>query len=246
MASQTQNGKAYECVVAEALSRITGFGIAVTPEYHKAKNYLETLDGDQVVRFERTASEAAKIIYRQESLSLLKTGDIRLQPDSKGQRGDVRDIVIAVPSREIGISCKTNHADLKHSRLSQRLDFVRSWGICESGCSDIYWSEIRPIFESLAEIRSKSCRTAEWKELPDVAGSVYWPLLEAWRKELVRALGNPGTESSRRCASLARYLFGNRDFFKVVGRHGKRTFVSVQGFNFGGTLNIPKSKLPSK
>ena len=55
---------------------------------------------------------------------------ISLQPDNVAtQNGDIRDVLIIRRSIkwEIGISVKHNHAALKHSRLSQQLDFGKEW-----------------------------------------------------------------------------------------------------------------------
>ena len=246
MATQVQNGKAYEYAVAEALSRISGCAVDDDLVHQHAQRCFEALSQSQALSFQKTAREAARVIAGRESLHPGGIGTIRLQPDSAGQVGDVRDVVVITAGREIGISCKTNHEDLKHSRLSKTLDFVRSWGIDPSGCSGTYFLEIEPIFQMLKSFKESSKGEATWASLGDVPRLVYWPILEAWKRELTRALGEPDSMHQARCGSLARYLFGNRDFYKVIGKHGVKSEVNIQGFNFNGTLKIPRSKLPGR
>ncbi len=245
MATQVTNGKAYEYAVAKAISDRSGCVITSSPESEHAERCFFALRSEHSDAYIKTAHQAASVIANRESLSAQSKGTIRIQPDSAGKLGDVRDIVISTADRVIGISCKTNHADLKHSRLSQRLNFVKEWGIDEQGCASGYFNEIGPIFRMLNDLRTQSERKALWANLSDIPGNVYWPVLEAWKRELIRSLGNE-PEHAQRCKSFARYLFGNRDFYKVIGRHTNELSVSVQGFNFDGTLNVPKTQLPSK
>lgn len=53
---------------------------------------------------------------------------IFLQPDNIAKTGDIRDVIIIRRDIkwEIGISVKHNHAALKHSRLSQHIDFGKN------------------------------------------------------------------------------------------------------------------------
>ena len=78
---------------------------------------------------------------------------IRIQSDMHGTEGDVRDIIIETPSEEIGISAKNRHHAVKHSRLSERIDFGEKWMGQKS--SNDYWSKIIPIFKELRSRKSK-------------------------------------------------------------------------------------------
>lgn len=245
MATQVSNGKAYEYAVALAVSKLSGCKIVDGSESDHAKRCFLSLSALTIDRFNATASAAAKVIAARESMSPNGDGLISLQPDSAGKQGDVRDLVVKMQDKVIGISCKTNHADLKHARLSKRLNFVSSWGISQAGCSPEYFAEISAVFEMLQKQKEASNGKALWSEIDDVPGRVYWPVLDAWKNELVRALGS-GEEHSKRCKNFVRYLFGNRDFYKVIGRHNSELAVSVQGFNFDGTLNTPKTQLPTR
>ncbi|QMV47058.1 HaeIII family restriction endonuclease [Wolbachia pipientis] len=62
---------------------------------------------------------------------------ILLQDDGVGIQGDVRDIVIEVPKGQIGISAKYNHAAIKHSRLSDKIDFGKEW--TDHPCGEKYF-----------------------------------------------------------------------------------------------------------
>ena len=55
------------------------------------------------------------------------------------------------------ISAKNNHRAVKHSRLSNKINFGEKWlGV---SCSDNYFKEINPIFDMLASLRSKDKST---------------------------------------------------------------------------------------
>ena len=245
MATQVTNGKAYAYAVAIAMSKVSGCQILDGADSLHAEKCFSSLAPVLAEKFSSTAVAAAKVIAARESLSTNGSGSIRFQGDSAGQQGDVRDLVIQTQGRAIGISCKTNHADLKHARLSRRLNFVSSWGIHSAGCSAEYFQDIDAVFEMLQEQKVTSNGQALWSEIADVPKSVYWPVLDAWKNELIRALGQ-GDDHPKRCKDFVRYLFGNRDFYKVIGRHNAERVVSVQGFNFDGTLNTPKTQLPSR
>ena len=51
--------------------------------------------------------------------------DLYIQQDEEGEKGDVRDIIVARKTLkwEIGLSIKHNHFAVKHSRLSPTIDF---------------------------------------------------------------------------------------------------------------------------
>ena len=73
--------------------------------------------------------------------------------DALGQKGDVRDVVIKGKDAEIRISCKTKHYAFKHSRLSGKADFVKTWGLDPAGCSVEYWGAVKPVFTELDQIK---------------------------------------------------------------------------------------------
>jgi hypothetical protein len=150
---------------------------------------------------------------------------------------------------EIGISAKNNHRAVKHSRLSNDINFGEKWlGV---SCSLEYFTEIKPIFDKLAKLRTASKATQKWATLGDYHTSVYVPILNAFRTELLKLdKENPGIVAQR----LVEYLVGTQDFYKVIKGKNK---VEIQAYNLHGTLNlpfqavkpkmkVPKLKLPNR
>lgn len=243
MASQVRNGKAFEYSVAVALSEKLNVPVLKSPEVDYSQECFLTVDSRLQARFKQAAELASHHIVSKEEHNLKKIApeDIWVAGDSAGQRGDVRDVVVGGHYGELGISCKTNHDAFKHSRLSANNDFVRTWGLDPAGCSSEYWATVKPIFAELALIREDSGRTKLWKELKDVPERFYWPILDAFEKELLRLMAKdreaPGDVSHK----LISYIIGNEDFYKVISRKDQ---VELQGFNLGGTLAVSKTKSP--
>ncbi len=241
--TQVINGKAFEFAVALALSDVLGVKITENPSSVIAGQSYESVSPILRQRFDDASRKVAQHILEKEKTLLEKRpSEIWLPSDAVGQKGDVRDLVINTENGEIGISCKTNHDAFKHSRLSARADFVKSWGLDQAGCSDEYWSEVRPIFDVLRQIRKASNRTARWEDEADVPGRFYWPVLDAFEREIKRldaaTLGEPTIASK-----LVTYLIGIKDFYKVTVRP---EVVELQGFNLGGTLAVTKTRLPNQ
>ena len=135
---------------------------------------------------------------------------LELVSDQAGQTGDVRDVLMirSLQKWEIGISAKNNHRAVKHSRLSNKINFGEKWlGV---SCSDNYFQEIIPIFDMLSALRSED-KSTKWASIENMHQVVYLPILDAFRKELLRLdRGNPGTVAE----NLVQYLIGNQDFIK--------------------------------
>lgn len=169
---------------------------------------------------------------------------LEIVSDKEGQTGDVRDVLAirSLQKWEIGISAKNNHRAVKHSRLSNDIDFGKKW--LGFPCSAEYFKEVKPIFENLAKLRTASKATQKWETLGDYHTSVYVPILDAFKKELLRLdKENPGVVAEH----LIEYLIGNQDFYKVIKGSNK---VEIQAYNLHGTLNLsfgnvkPKAKVP--
>ena len=76
---------------------------------------------------------------------------------------------------------KNNHRAVKHSRLSNKINFGEKWlGI---SCSENYFEEINPIFDLLSDLRAKD-KSTEWTSIENMHQVVYLPILNAFRKEL--------------------------------------------------------------
>ena len=244
MATQVLNGKAFEWAVANAMSALTKFEIVEDENSKQAKKCFDEISIKKAEHFTKSALAAVTHILDKEKNSLVSNDfKIRLLADSEGKAGDVRDIVVFNTKFKLGISCKTNHDDLKHSRLSGTSDFVKKWSLDEDGCSELYWEKIRPIFNHLTHVRKSSGRTALFINFEDKANKIYWPILDAFSDELLRLQQKNIMQQNTLCRNLLSYIVGNNDFYKVISL---RNEVVIQGFNFNGTLNFQKSKFPKE
>lgn len=248
MANQTKTGKAFEyallCEFHEKLKVFTTVSITENEPYFTAKNCLESFNESEQEKYKITASSAINFLIDIEPR--LKNGinendilQLEIVSDQAGQSGDVRDVLTirVLQKWEIGISAKNNHKAVKHSRLSQRIDFGEKW--LEVPCSQNYFQEIKPIFDMLTEIRAQDKSTL-WSSIENMHEVVYRPILDAFRKELLRLdKENPNIVAT----NLVQYLIGNKDFYKVI--KGKKQ-VEVQGYNLNGTLNLPFEKVKPK
>jgi len=242
--SQVTNGKAFEYAVAIELQKQLEIPVRSGPEVDICKNAFHSVGPE----FQRALSGAAEVAVKhileleRTKLAAATLEEIWIATDDRGQHGDVRDVVIETSVGPIGISCKNNHAAFKHSRLSGKLDFVKKWGLDEAGCSETYWEEIHPVFAELEVIRKQSNATARWGDLPDVPSRFYWPVLDAFENELIR-LSNPSSPIAASVSTnLVMYVVGQLDFYKVIRR---AEHVTVQGFNFNGTLSTGRTRGPS-
>lgn len=174
---------------------------------------------------------------------------LSINKDSDAEFGDVRDIVITRKSVrwDIGLSMKHNHFAAKHSRLSGTIDFGKKW--YGHPCDDSYWNVIKPIFTRLKSLKEDK---VAWHDIPDKEDTVYFPIVDAFIKEINRAYTADNTIPAR----LISYLLGIRDFYKVVAID-KKQITEFQSFNFRGELNkdgknikatliIPKADLPTE
>jgi len=243
MASQVINGKAFEWAVASEIIKSYNFELIEDDIalHNKTCFFHQQISEAKRSNFLISAEKAVKHIFEKEKLAEAltenKKGTVYFLPDSKGKEGDVRDIVIKTGRKEIGISCKTNHDAFKHSRLSQKNDFVTRWGLHPDGCSKQYFDKIAPIFDELKSIREKSNGKAKWKDLEDVPNRFYWPVLDAFSEEIERI------SSPEMCEKFIKYIVGKHDFYKVISTNKK---VLIQAFNINRTLNTTKQPLPTK
>lgn len=199
-----------------------------------------------------SAKAAVATLFDLEPL-ILEVGEdcleLFLQPDSKGEIGDVRDIILTRRNIrwEIGLSIKHNHFAVKHSRLAKQLDFGARW--FERPCSQHYWEDIAPIFDYLSAEKAKS---KKWSELPAKEDDVYIPLLKAFISEVTAA--NAACKGIPQ--KLVEYLLGAFDFYKVISVDSKQ-LTQIQAYNLRGTLNrsakrnapkiiVPRSALPTR
>jgi hypothetical protein len=241
--SQVDNGKAFEYAVAKALSDALNIPIIDSAEFQNTKSSYEKVISKLQERFPIAASLAVQHIIEKESVNLASRDPrgIWVASDSLGQKGDVRDVVVQCRDSEIGISCKTNHDDFKHSRLSGTANFVKKWGLDPDGCSQEYWDSVKPLFEELKKIRTESDATALWSDQSEVPNRFYWKVLDAFEAELLRLTAPNAPRASEVTRSLISYIIGNHDFYKVISRPDQ---VEIQGFNLNGSLSVPRTRYP--
>jgi hypothetical protein len=247
--NQTKTGKAFEYALLNAflerLQVLTTVSVIDNDPYKTAKKCFEGFNETEKGLYNLNASFAVNFLIDLEprlSNGISKHDILQLEivSDKEGQTGDVRDVLAirSLQKWEIGISAKNNHRAVKHSRLSNDIDFGKKW-LCVP-CSKNYFAEIRPIFDELARLRTVSNATQKWPTLGDYHSSIYVPILNAFKKELLKLdKENTGTVAK----SLVEYLIGNRDFYKVIKGKNK---VEIQAYNLHGTLNLPSENVKPK
>lgn len=257
MPTQTEAGKAFEyAVLFEAFNYLDAtckVSIRQDSSYKIAQTCYRLFGEREQLAYSKAAHAAITHLVEleqrlQRAMNERDILELQIVPDKVGATGDVRDVLFIRVSQdwEIGISAKNNHKAVKHSRLSEHIDFGKEWlGL---NCSDVYFAEISAVFEELENLRSKA---ALWKNVSQKHSRYYVPVLRAFRKELMRLEKEHGEIVPR---NLLHYLIGNRDFYKVIKG---RKHVEIQAFNFHGSLNrpfgksadsrrIPRLKFPSR
>ena len=260
----TSNGKAFEYACVDSLYRMLTNNqeveIEESPQLETAQGFFENAPDDLKENIIKAADAASRVIIRLEPQLSYPEGNsplyLSLQSDAKGQKGDVRDVLCIRNQNgwEVVFSCKHNHHAVKHSRLSNKIDFGRDW--FDIPCSYTYFAAIAPLFDELSEMREEA-KIQEapilWASVENKAERYYKPVLRAFMEEM-RKLDeeNPGIIPER----LIRYLIGRNDFYKVIA-DDKGKFTRVEAVNIAGTLNakagihdplvkVPVLKLPNK
>lgn len=248
--TQTQLGKAFEYACVQALysrySYFTPTGLVPSPQLEIAQHFFESL-GEKQRDLMDAAQAAVRIIdqlepklhYADDSSALL----LALQPDAAGVKGDVRDVICYRESInwQVGISCKHNNHAVKHSRLSDSIDFGRDW--FGYSCSANYFSKVVPLFTELREKRDSSKlagKPKKWDSIPDKSERYYIPVLQAFMEELIYL----NTQYPDIPEKLVRYLLGVHDFYKVITEDTNR-LTRIEAININGTLQAPSHKVRS-
>ncbi len=172
---------------------------------------------------------------------------LSLQKDKLGEIGDIRDILIYFDRFCIGLSIKHNHDALKHSRLSKDLDFGKKWlGV---RVSQNYKDTIKPLFERLENAKKEGML---WRDFPNKEQEIYAPLLQAFKKEVLRIDENKKNKVPQK---MVEYLLGKYDFYKAILLEREQK-TKLEAYHFNNTLNrsvknkpkriIPLSKLPTR
>lgn len=246
MPTQTEAGKAFEyALFIQAYNHLSKLHKVVAKEdsslliatncfglfsSNEQKNYINAANAaiDHIVEIEPRLENP---ISERDVLML------QIVTDSQGISGDVRDVLFIRSSQnwEIGISAKNNHKAVKHSRLSDKIDFGKEW--LDLNCSEIYFNTVIPIFSELRLIKEKN---QLWHNLKDKHKHFYIPILEAFKIEMLELdEANPTLVP----ANLLKYLIGNKDFYKVIKRPNK---TEIYGFHLHGTLNKSAEKVRPK
>jgi HaeIII restriction endonuclease len=235
MSKQVAHGKAFEYAIASQISLTLKSEIFADSNYDKAKSSFDSIPPEEQKKMLLSAKEAVTFIAQKEGIhNYSSLFDIFIQPDLKGIKGDVRDIIVRSKSSdiEIGISAKNKHSAVKHSRLSANIDFGQKWfGVHNT---ETYWETIKPIFSELAQIKI----TGElWRNIKNKESRFYVPILKAFRDELSKLYEVNNIKVAK---EFLRYLLGSHDFYKVIKENGS---VKIQSFNISGSLKWGK-KLP--
>lgn len=235
---QVATGKAFEYACIQSIANFfrhkTDIKIEFSPQFHTAKEFFHRQDGDLQEKLKLASCAAIRIIERLEPQLGYAVKEnpllLSIQSDYNGVIGDVRDIICLRVAKDwqIGLSCKHNHHAVKHSRLSQTIDFGKEW--FGHNCSQQYFHEIKPIFEELNFLRKK----VTWNSIPDKAERFYLPILNSFVQEIKRLASIYDDVPQK----LIQYMLGCYDFYKVITDDGHRT-TRVEAINLFGTLNRP-------
>lgn len=235
--SQVQSGHAFEYGIACAFNRIYSNATLKEDKYlERAKNAFCDCTQIEKEKIFRASDEIATFLIAHDKQLQPQSGNlIYLQSDMKGVEGDVRDIIIENKKKQIGISAKNRHTAVKHSRLSEKIDFGRHWfGV---PCNPEYYHQIVPIFRELNTLKRQGIL---WNELENKAKRFYVPILIAFRDEAIRLCKIDSIAPKR----MVEQMMGIFDFYKIIKENGD---VSIQSFNFHNTLGWGKHiKFPTR
>lgn len=236
--SQNDMGRAFEYGVALSLSKRLPARLETNPKIKNSKKCFERCSPREQDNIVKASEEAAAFLAAHDTRLSDAGCFIYLQSDQMGKEGDVRDIIVnnMTLKQEIGISAKNRHWAVKHSRLSEQLDFGFDWfGV---HCSPSYFHTVVPVFR---ELRTRHRKKEKWRDIPDKKQLYYMPILQAFKTEL-DALFKANTV--RVASGLVQYLLGRFDFYKVIKENGN---VSIMSFNIAGSLKWgSKMSLPTR
>ncbi len=189
MPSQLESGKAFEYALANALyNKIKDrqkAELTKNDSYEIARRSYNSFDEKERSDYDLAAQAGVRhILTIEPRLSNPVSSDdkisIMIQSDMAGIGGDVRDIIVVRSAQnwEIGFSAKSKHFAVKHSRLSDNIDFGKSW--LDINCSREYFSEVTKIFGELRYLmehaRMKG-QVLKWSTLPQKHERFYKPIL---------------------------------------------------------------------
>ena len=249
--TQNASGNAFEYALANQLACAVGVRLKTRAKEDAATNEAADKAGGDF--FERdpksrrwlaraAAAAVSHITDLEEKMLAQASGEhVRMLPDSAGQAGDPRDIVLRVGKGVLAISAKLNNDTVKNPRLQfGNPDFAVNWGLGVE-ISPAYCDAVGAVARRVDE--AKKSGLENWRELPELHGEIYAPLLLAFRDEIFRIIsgesGNPDA-----CRNFAKFMVGKPDYYKVMA-YQSRNLVVVQGYNFGRTLACRRPSFPS-
>ncbi len=258
MSDKSNNqGRAYEYAWCLALEqKLSVFKKVVVDKqnsFNACYRAYESLEKSLQERYLESAKQGVLLLLDCEPLLSEVIGSsqneitLSLQKDKLGEIGDIRDILIYFDRFCIGLSIKHNHDVLKHSRLSKNLDFGEKWlGV---GVSQNYKDTIKPLFERLENAKKEGML---WRDFPNKEQEIYAPLLQAFKKEVLRIDKNKKNKVPQK---MVEYLLGKYDFYKAILLEREQK-TKLEAYHFHNTLNrsvknkpkriIPLSKLPTR
>lgn len=202
------------------------------------KAAYEGLDADTRALFD---NDAAALLEHVLSIEGITKGDLgwkaRFLDDSCARDGDVRDIVLSLGKREVGISCKSNHRAFKHSRISPESAFTRAWGLTsDTRSSASYRDDLRRLFDGVEKGGPES-----WSDLEASRKlRFYDDCIRSFERELSRLFRTKN--GPKVCLAILRYFLGKYGYYKcVVSRSGS----FVQAYSFGRSP-VPRISFPRR
>ncbi len=258
MSDKSNNqGRAYEyawCLALEQkLSVLKKVIVDKQNGFNACYRAYESLEKSLQERYLESAKQGVLLLLDCEPLLSKVIGSsqneitLSLQKDKLGEIGDIRDILIYFDRFCIGLSIKHNHDAVKHSRLSKDLDFGEKWlGV---RVSQNYKDTIKPLFERLENAKKEGML---WRDFPNKEQEIYAPLLQAFKKEVLRIDENKENKVPQK---MVEYLLGKYDFYKAILLEREQK-TKLEAYHFNNTLNcsvknkpkriIPLSKLPTR
>jgi hypothetical protein len=224
---QTDLGRAFKYGIAESLSGLLSAELNPNVYSERSRYCFERVPPTEQSRIRSASIEIVAFLAANDTRLSDKGCSIRLQSDQLAGDGDGRDIIVSNSSlkEDVGISAKHHHAAIKHSRLSESIDFGLEWlGI---PCSPTYFRTVVPLFQNL---RERASRKERWENISDKRAEYYIPILRAFKTEVLSLFDeHPSTVPN----SLLKYLLGKFDFYQVIKENGN---VSITSYNIYGTL----------
>lgn len=118
--TQSDSGRAFEWAMGCSLSKLTNTLIVSNKYSELAENSYKKMNDKKKDSLIKAADIALAHILEKENVLITSSTNkkIEFNTDKAGKHGDVRDLLLYVSGKVLGISCKYNHQALKHSSCS--------------------------------------------------------------------------------------------------------------------------------